>query len=187
MQYFQKHGGIDKGEYWILDVAVECAQYISSLRHEEEYLEQAFNRKGHGLTYLEILDTLDSLFQRGDIIASFHSNDITLYSTEPFLPTREQIDLAMKEELPCSVFYELTPQGGARWESISQTNWNYFFDFVWPEEANEDREHDGLLLDSGQGFFYTKSDSFKNEAFNYLYSQWRRNMNSKWYTNPTTP
>jgi MarR-like DNA-binding transcriptional regulator SgrR of sgrS sRNA len=51
MQYFQKHGGIDKGKYWILDVAVQYSQYVSSLRHEEEYLEQAFNRKGHGLTY----------------------------------------------------------------------------------------------------------------------------------------
>jgi hypothetical protein len=258
MQYFQKYGGMDKGEYWIIDVAVQYFQYVSSLRYEEEYLEQAFNRKGHGLTYIEILDTLDSLFQKGDIIATCDPNDITPYSTEPFIPTREQIDMAMKAELPYSVFYGLTPQGGTRWESISQTNWDYFFDFANPEEANEDREHDGLLLDSGQGFFYTKSeremeviviggnqkildeylrhamadpfktvdiksismktlgvwkptywkslpqgcqlsylakplpvktdaDSFKNEAFNYIYSQWRRNVNNKGYTDLTSP
>jgi hypothetical protein len=253
MQYSQKIGGIEKGEYWIIDVAVQYSQYMSSLRHPEEYLEQAFNRKGHSLTYIEILDTLDKLFQKGDLIAFCDPNDITPFSTDPFIPTREQIDSAMKKELPYSVFYGLTFQGGTRWESSSKTNWDFFFDFAHSEEDKD--EEDGLLVDDGRGFFYTKSDRemkviviggsqkilqeylnygladpfkiidiesisweilgawqptywktlaqsyrlsyiaqpllpksesdhFKINAFDYIYSQWRRSTIGKWYTNP---
>jgi hypothetical protein len=43
MRYSQNRdrSGIDDGEYWILDVAVEYSQYISSLSHPKEYLEAA--------------------------------------------------------------------------------------------------------------------------------------------------
>ena len=114
-------------QYWILDAVAEDRYALSTLR--EDVVENAFNRKGHGLTRPQLIKTLTDLFSDGDIFVTYDddSEQHTLSETEigaAFMSSRW-------------VWYGLTQQGGAKWEAISRPEWLRFITGGLNEEAND--------------------------------------------------
>jgi len=123
-------------EFFILSIVVEYCLPLSIF--EEESLGEKVNRHAPHFTRAELVNTLSDLFQCGDLIAhlgrtnrlrggdpnvrhemTFHNAD----SSRPLCPSRDEIDAALCGAL--NLHYSLTPQGGARWETMAQFDWKY--------------------------------------------------------------
>ena len=117
---------MNKGQYWILNVLVErgCAIHLI----DSDNVDQHFS-PGHGLDRQELVDTLDSLFQRGDLSAERLIDG----SDEDFSPTRSEIATALLSKVS-NVTIFLTPQGGALWEEFSAPNWDHYIREEWGED-----------------------------------------------------
>lgn len=109
----------DAAKYWLLDLVHDLPFPLYRLTHPE--LEIIANRKGHGLSHSDLLDTLHSLFQEGLIVNIRHPNDEVIIE---FVPTYSEIDLALKGNNKSQ--YRLTNKGGGRWEVLSKPNWSLF-------------------------------------------------------------
>ena len=132
---------MDKNEYWLLDSAVdEAQQSLKSLVSED--IEEAFNKRSHGLNRDELIEVLADLFQRGD----FSAKRIEKFVSKGFfiIPTQTEIEDAFDGRLIC--FYGLTLQGGTRWEEVSQPHWErYISDWVYAEPR------EGEIIGSDRG------------------------------------
>ena len=118
---------MDAGEYWLLDSVVESRDSLAMLVSKD--IETALNKRSHGLTRDQLINVLDRLFLRGDLLA--HRME-KLGPKEFFIPTRTEIEEAFRGRVRC--FYGLTSQGGARWEEVSQPHWErYIHDSVYAE------------------------------------------------------
>lgn len=120
---------MNKLEYWFLDTAVEDVIGFSWIVPDERYGDLAINRAPLNLTVAEITDVLHGLFQKGDLLA-ITSSDTPLYKLEDFLnrgfiPSKSEIESAIHQRI--NLFYFLTTQGGERWESFSQPNWDLYW------------------------------------------------------------
>ncbi|MXV75981.1 hypothetical protein F4Z99_17115 [Candidatus Poribacteria bacterium] len=113
-----------RGEYWLLEIAIEHEWSISGLIDSE--LELHLNKKGHGLTRASLLENLYRLLSSGLIYAK---NEV-----DGFISTYEQIECALNEP-PMRVFsagekkhtsYGLTPEGGAQWEAFAAPDWEKY-------------------------------------------------------------
>ena len=113
-----------RGEYWLLEIAVEHEWSISGLIDSE--LELHLNKKGHGLTRASLLESLYRLLSSGLIYAK---NEV-----DGFISTYEQIECALNEPpmriVPAGVekhtSYGLTPEGGAQWEAFAAPDWEKY-------------------------------------------------------------
>ena len=113
-----------RGEYWLLEIAVEHEWSISGLIDSE--LELHLNKKGHGLTRASLLKSLYRLLSSGLIYAK---NEV-----DGFISTYEQIECALNEPpmriVPAGVekhtSYGLTPEGGAQWEAFAAPDWEKY-------------------------------------------------------------
>lgn len=124
-------GAMDKNEYWLLDSVVEKWDSLKSLVSDD--IEGAFNKRSHGLNRDELVSVLDHLFQRGDLLARRREKSV---SKGFFIPTRREIEEALDGRLNC--FYGLTSQGGARWEEVSQPQWERYISssvYAEPQEG----------------------------------------------------
>src|SRR5829696_6607097 len=118
---------MDKNEYWLLDSVVEAQESLKSLVSED--IEEALNKRSHGLNRGELIEVMADLFQRGDFLAERMEKSV---SKGFFIPTQTEIEDAFDGRLTC--FYGLTLQGGARWEEVSQPHWErYISDSVYAE------------------------------------------------------
>ncbi len=113
-----------RGEYFLLEIAVEYEWSISGLIDNE--LELHLNKKGHGLTRASLLESLYRLLSSGLIYAK---NEV-----DGFLSTYEQIECALNEP-PGGIFpagvekytsYGLTQEGGAQWEAFAAPDWEKY-------------------------------------------------------------
>ena len=113
-----------RGEYWLLEIAVEHEWSISGLIDNE--LELHLNKKGHGLTRASLLESLYLLLSSGLIYAK---NEV-----DGFISTYEQIEAALNEP-PGGIFpagvekytsYGLTQEGGAQWEAFAAPDWEKY-------------------------------------------------------------
>ncbi len=122
-----------ESEYWIMDVVLECRDTITALRPDDiDMLESYYNRKGHGLSHEQLVDTLDQMFQRGDIIAEKYEPGETGTPCERsvsglYCPSRKEIEdeLRSTSDDVC-VYFGLTEQGGEKWEIVSHPDWNLY-------------------------------------------------------------
>lgn len=122
---------MDKNEYWLLDSVVESQYKLRWLVAKN--LDEILNRPSHGLERDELVRVLDHLFQRGDLLAHEEEKSVT---KRIFVPTQTEIEEALAGRLTC--FFGLTAQGGARWEEVSQPQWDrYISDGVYadPQEG----------------------------------------------------
>ncbi len=118
---------MDAGEYWLLDSVVESWDSLAMLVSKD--IETAFNKRSHGLTRNQLIDVLEHLFLRGDLLAQRMEKS---GPKEFFIPNRTEIEDAFSGRVLC--FYGLTLQGGARWEEVSQPHWErYIYDSVYAE------------------------------------------------------
>ena len=113
-----------RGEYWLLEIAVEHEWHISELIDSE--LELHLNKKGHGLTRASLLNSLYRLLSSGLIYAK---NEV-----DGFISTYEQIECALNEP-PAGIApageekftsYGLTEEGGAHWEAFAAPDWEKY-------------------------------------------------------------
>lgn len=122
-----------KAEYWILDSVAEFQSPLDALATRDG-VAFTLNRKWHGLTEDQLVDTLYRLFHNGDLIAERFEKQVSLGE---FVPTRAEIVSALsfippsrrKEGYDSSLSfanYGLTAQGGARWEAVSRPDWNRY-------------------------------------------------------------
>ena len=113
-----------RGEYWLLEIAVEHEWSISGLIDRE--LELHLNKKGHGLTRAALLENLYRLLSSGLIYAK---NEV-----DGFISTYEQIECALNEPpggiAPAGeekhTSYGLTQEGGAQWEAFAAPDWEKY-------------------------------------------------------------
>ena len=128
-----------RGEYWLLEIAVEHEWSISNLIDSE--LELHLNKKGHGLTRTSLLENLYQLLSSGLIYAK---NEV-----DGFISTYEHIECALNEppwriapagEKKCTS-YGLTPEGGAQWEAFAAPDWEkYVESSVFSDEDEDENE-----------------------------------------------
>ena len=121
---------MNKFEYWFLDTAVEEVIGFSWIVPNEQYGDLGINRAPLNLTVAEITDVLYGLFQKGDLLA-ITSSETPLYKLEDFInrgfiPSKSEIESAIHQEI--NLGYFLTIQGGEKWESFSQPNWNLYWE-----------------------------------------------------------
>ena len=127
-----------ESEYWLMEVVLYWRDCIEALAPDETgMLEMHFNREGHGLSLDELADTLDRMFQRGDIIAEKFGMSATGGCEERsvsglYCPSRHEIEEILSRTPPAPdvfcVYYGLTAQGGEKWETHSRPNWNLYMD-----------------------------------------------------------
>lgn len=138
---------MEAAEYWILEAVIDGMYLLSALR--EDLVEEAFNRRGHGLNRIQLVDTLDAMFSRGEIIAE-REVDRQMGTGEQFTPTRNEIAELLAK--PQRVRYGMTDFGAVLWEEISQPDWNRYaygelslWDYVsMTESCNERLLHEYL-------------------------------------------
>ncbi len=124
-----------RGEYWILETAVEHLFPVSALSDSDSDLELLLNKKGHGLTRTALVETLHRLLSSGLIYAESRVD----FSDEAVavISTKEQIELALDEPeswrgVPVAerkiTYYGLTQEGGAQWEAFAAPDWQKYIE-----------------------------------------------------------
>lgn len=124
-----------RGEYWLLETAVEHLFPVSALSDSDSDLELLLNKKGHGLTRTALVETLHRLLSSGLIYAESRVN----FSDEAVavVSTKEQIELTLDEPeswrgVPVEerkvTYYGLTQEGGAQWEAFAAPDWQKYID-----------------------------------------------------------
>jgi hypothetical protein len=106
-----------KNEYWFLNAVVRDALPLRIL--ESENLEVIINGNGHGLGHSALISVLQHLFQSG-LLSAMETH------RAGFTPTSSDIEAGLKGVR--NIYFYLTAQGGALWESLSQPNWDRFIE-----------------------------------------------------------
>lgn len=138
---------MDRGEYWLLDSAVQFRQPFAVLTYE--HIDEWFNKPGHGLTLHQLIATLQRLFLSGELMAERTSGFVTergsgLVRLGVFVPTPSELEAAVAGEL--DAFYGLTSKGGSRWEDCSAPDWARYLD-VEDDATAQIQEVRGANLD----------------------------------------
>ncbi|MFN7939847.1 MAG: HEAT repeat domain-containing protein [Bryobacteraceae bacterium] len=121
-------------EFFLLSIVYDYPLPCATL--EYPHLGEHVNRHAPAFTREELIDTLSEMFRAGDLIARRY----TMGSHGRwFVPATTEIDAAVCGAL--NLEYGLTPQGGARWEAMSEFDWNYHLgDFREDGFASASRE-----------------------------------------------
>jgi hypothetical protein len=112
---------MNQAKYWLLELVCESKFPLSILVKDE--LDMIVNKTTtHGLSYTELVDSLELLFAEGLLIADLckNPNDFGV----PIEPSRQDIEDAIARKI--EIHYGLTALGGEYWETIYQPNWKYF-------------------------------------------------------------
>lgn len=121
------------GEYWLLESASKARIPFRYLFHPE--LPLVLNKPGHHLDELEVLDALERLLDRGDLICERDSRGV-------HRPTRAELAQALaytRERPRDGLCYGLTAQGGARWEALARVDWSAYVQVGHGEITGVDR------------------------------------------------
>jgi hypothetical protein len=107
-------------DYWLLDAASLHPVSLQRLLHPK--IAWAFNRTGHHLQRWELVDAVARLVNRADIVVYDDEH-------EDCRPSREELEAALVWSGPPyrgGPHYQLTQQGGARWEQLTQVDWSQY-------------------------------------------------------------
>lgn len=132
------------GEAWLLEIAFPDFIPLPFLAMSDDEIVRMFNRPSHRMTRGELLDTLCSLFDRGELLASQEV-------LGDHVPTRSQIEAALVPPVrlenggihwgsgaEAPLFYGLTPLGGTRWERMTEPDWSRYFEMnIFEEDVAE--------------------------------------------------
>lgn len=108
---------MNRSEYWILRCAVTYHGWLRDVAYK------------CGLSHAEVALTANCLFQNGDIQARVFAHEQDIEGTPSAILTIAEIQAHLDGKLRAS--YELTTQGGTRWESVAHADWNRYF--IWHE------------------------------------------------------
>ena len=110
----------NRGQFWLLQAAVDYAPSFCSVFQSDEDLLLSFNREGHGCDRAAMVDSFESLFAWGYIEAVRYDSAHAVPQ-----PDREQLEVYCRDKSLC---YRLTQEGGAAWETFTRPDWSKF---VW--------------------------------------------------------
>ncbi|MEH2127350.1 hypothetical protein [Nostoc sp.] len=102
---------MNKIEYLILSAAVKDYETLRNVASDWQ------------LSHTQLASLANCLFQNGDILAGFPIEDGK--SIKDITLTMSQIQAHLDGKL--DIFYYLTPQGGTKWEAISNVDWNRYY------------------------------------------------------------
>ena len=167
-----------RGEYWILETAVEGRFPVADLMDND--IEVTLNKKGHGLTRPALLETLHRLIASGLISAE---NEV-----DGVISTHQQIERALNEPIRRiprvgerkRTYYRLTPEGGTQWEAFAAPDWQkYIYTSLHLPDAPHDSDQiirvaicaDKAMLESyfkSKCFYDAKHVSLGTEEWDYI-------------------
>jgi hypothetical protein len=132
------------GEAWLLETAYRAFIPLTFLAMRDEEIGRQFNHPSHHMDRNELLGTLCSLFDRGELIA-------TQEAVGDHIPSREQIEAALVppvrqgnggvawgKGIEAPLCYGLSQLGAARWERMAEPNWSRYFEMQWLAEGYEE-------------------------------------------------
>lgn len=113
---------LSRGEYWLLESAVELCLPVPILMRPPLHL--GLNKDHHGLTEGELVAAFRDLERRGFIF--FELNDARMHDV-----SEDALVEILRSESPPPypegrVYYGLTPEGGSAWESFAAPDWDLF-------------------------------------------------------------
>lgn len=112
-----------RGEYWLLETAVEYGAGLCFLREAGDEFSHQYNKAGHGLDRSSLVATLQRLHAAG--LIQFRMHDDVGETTLVELSAAE-IDIALDEGEHRRTGYRLTFEGGAQWEAFARPRWDRF-------------------------------------------------------------
>lgn len=128
-------GTLTRGEWWLLETAVDCEYPIWFVAKPEPNLSLALNHKGHGLNRSELCAAFRTLRDRGDILfCQVPSGQPIALTDEELFANLQPVDNASQADAP---YYALTPAGGARWEAAAEADWSRFFKREYPGDSGD--------------------------------------------------
>lgn len=159
-----------RGEYWLLETAIESA--IPVLCLDSGNIELFLNKMGHGMDRHLLIRTLSDLLYDGLIqVYTFGHKD------EIYTPSLEQISAALDEKSQLGVggmYYQLTKKGAVMWETFAAPEWNLFIDesYGWDEEMQQDNI--GCLISTNQELLakYFKHSNLNGYPVKREHSKW---------------
>jgi hypothetical protein len=149
---------IEFGEYWLLETAVDGRVPLYLIEGPPSQLIEQWNKKPHGLSERQLIETLHRLFQAGDISAVVAERRIVHGETKDrivrdnYTPTLDDLQRAFRWEEPgrCPYVlryaYGLTAQGGVRWEQIADPDWSRFYEHIHLDDGERTT---GLVVTAG--------------------------------------
>jgi hypothetical protein len=121
---------LSRGEYWLLNNAIRAWTPFYNLADEPSKLAVDYNKKPHGMSRSELIDTLTDLFDRGWIVAP--EGDAA--GDPPVQLSRETITSYIDQRQ--FGWYGLTALGGAVWEAFAVPDWARYIDISWGNPAD---------------------------------------------------
>lgn len=111
---------LDDLDFFLLDIATEHP--ISLDIFNRINLDCRLNRNVPPHSFEELTLAMADMFQRGDAVARFSWPGRRNSST--FIPTLDEIEVGLRSAFKMD--YRLTPEGGARWESVVEADWSLY-------------------------------------------------------------
>lgn len=140
---------LDDLDFLLLDIASEDRPSLDSFLG---------NRRIPPHTFEELTLAFVELFGRGDAVASISRSpqwSVPWKRSRPFVPTRDEIEAGLRGGF--DLVYELTSQGGSRWEAAVQADWSLYRSsrehgsFRWSEALSRERLEFGIEVDRAYG------------------------------------
>lgn len=111
---------LDDLDFFLLDIATEHPVFLDMFNRINAGYRLNRNVPLH--SFEELTLAMADMFQRGDAVARFcwpgRSNSST------FIPTLDEIEAGLRGAFKMD--YRLTPEGGARWESVVEADWSLY-------------------------------------------------------------
>lgn len=144
---------LSRGEYWLLTNAVEYGLPLRMLMLPEwpqddphaATIDVVLNKRGHGLDPDELAEILHDMLEHGWITLSKH-----VLQRTPLYPDRAEMRRILDEKgrFHDGVFYHLTQEGGAAWESFARPEWDRYI--THDGESHEDSTIGEVIASSGR-------------------------------------
>ncbi|MGL5944078.1 MAG: hypothetical protein ACRC2S_27670 [Waterburya sp.] len=153
-------------EYWLLDIAL--TRYISTgYLLLDSYGGMDVPPFVTIFSEEEIVSSLIKLFKLGYLLGLRNRGD------DPFIPNEQEIKEALcpkkAYELNRFFLYFLTSEGGKKWESLSNPNWNTYTTLLWDVDTDEQGINEAAILAVEQFWLQKRLNTFFAEPNLNLY------------------
>lgn len=132
-----------RGEYWLLENAVECRVAFRFLLGAASEFSEQYNKVGYGLEPDALIGTLQRLQAAGSIRCIRVDNSNSQVPCHQL--SRDELAQALDEVAEPWTLYELTPEGGMQWEAFARPKWDYI---IREEDHWNDHDPDAEHPDS---------------------------------------
>jgi hypothetical protein len=115
----------DDLDLFLLEAAWDHGEWINLFSDLDPGI--ALNMQCPPYSQEELILAFSELFSRGDLIAHSPKYEWSHRREVHFTPSRDEIEAAFHGVIP--ICYDLTAQGGKRWEDLTQADWSRYVDW----------------------------------------------------------